>query len=249
MPEPWALIRRAAADRTSGASQIARDSAMAIVHLPPERAPEAVRLLVRGHPEMGPLWRLATDILSADRPDEGAQRFLAALEADDRAAEVLAPALPPWLLTISYSSAVLATVARARVRLLSCMRSDPGGEGVRTAEEASVRAQVIEDNEALRLVPAGAVVVGVDAITPSFVVNKVKTKALAEAAGLKRIPVYAVAGGTKFVAVELPVESPFERVPLELFTAVATPDGLLDPDDARAHAALAEVHPELAAMP
>jgi hypothetical protein len=187
-------------------------------------------------------------VLDGETPAAGAERFLARLDEDRAAPETLAPRLPPWLLTISYSSTVLETVALARVRLLSCMRSLPGGEGERMAAEAADlnrQTKVIADDEALRLVPAAAVIVGADAITPEGVVNKVKTRALAEAAAARNVPVFAVAGGTKFLARDLPVEAPFERVPLELFTAIASPAGLLSPDEALAEAKLAVPHPNL----
>jgi hypothetical protein len=106
----------------------------------------------------------------------------------------------------------------------------------------------MDDEDALARIPAEAVVVGADAVTPSAVINKVKTRALAEAARRHAVPCYAVAGDTKFFAAELPVESPFERIPLELFTAIATPDGLLSTDAARAHAAELTLHPELASL-
>jgi methylthioribose-1-phosphate isomerase len=100
-------------------------------------------------------------------------------------------------------------------------------------------ASVIEDEEAIASVPAGAVVVGADAIGPRSLVNKLKTRALAEAARAGGVPCYAVAGGTKFLSDDLPAPEPFERVPLQLFTGVATPNGLLSPEEA-AQASLRE---------
>jgi hypothetical protein len=54
-----------------------------------------------------------------------------------------------------------------------------------------------------------------------------------------------VAGWSKFVAEPLPVEGPFEPTPLELFTAVATPEGLLPSDEARRRAGSATLHDDL----
>jgi len=166
MADGWAALRRAARDRTSGAAQIAARAAEAFRGLDAARVDEGVRVLLAGHPEMAPLWRLATDVLDGETPSAGAERFLTRLEEDGGAAQTLAPRLPPWLLTISYSSTVLATVSAARVRLLSCMRSLPGGEGERMAHDAADlnrQTKVVEDEEAIRLVPAAAVVVGADA--------------------------------------------------------------------------------------
>jgi translation initiation factor 2B subunit (eIF-2B alpha/beta/delta family) len=103
----------------------------------------------------------------------------------------------------------------------------------------------MDDREALESVPAEAVVVGADAVTPIALVNKVGTGALARAARDRRIPCYAVAGETKFVGDVLPVVEPFEAVPLEAITAVATPEGVLTADEARHHARTRPIHPDL----
>jgi len=195
---------------------------------------------------MAPLWRLASEFLAARDPFTGAEDFLLRLESDRGSASVLAPKLPPTLLTISFSSSVIEAVRQASVERLLCLRSQPGGEGFRMAAAVTpVRSGVIEDQQAIELVPADAVVVGADAVTPSGLVNKVKTRALAEAAREKGVPCYAIAGDTKFVGADLPVAMPFERVPLELFTAIATSDGLLSPAEAAGRAALARLHPNL----
>src|SRR5438128_418889 len=68
MVDPWAILRRTAADRDSGAAVIAREAASALGRVPRERMPEAVGLLLRGHPAMAPLWRLASDVLSERDP-------------------------------------------------------------------------------------------------------------------------------------------------------------------------------------
>lgn len=196
---------------------------------------------------MAVLWRLADEVLSAPTAAEGATSFVDRLDADRRAGTLLAPVIPPWVLTISYSSSVLDCLQQARLRLVTCMESQPGGEGARMAEAISEwgRALVVPDEEALRTMPGAAVVVGCDAVTPQAVVNKTKTRALAEAARVKGVPCYAVAGSTKFVDRSLPAEPPFEAVPLDLFEAIATPDGPLSAEQARERAEEAALHPEL----
>jgi len=196
---------------------------------------------------MAAVWRLASDVLSADSAAEGATTFIERLDRDRGAGSVLAAVLPPWVLTISYSSSVLDCLHQTRLRLVSCMESRPGGEGARTAEEISAwgRATVVSDEDALRQVPAAAVVVGCDAVTPDGAVNKVKTRALAEAARLRGKPCYVLAGFTKFVSERLPVEAPFESVDLDLFEGIATPDGILRPEETRARASESPVHPDL----
>ena len=127
------------------------------------------------------------------------------------------------------------------------MRSEPGGEGWRVAEETRDRTSPIlmDDDEALEKVPADAVLVGADAVMPAGVVNKVKTVALAEAARKKSIPRYAVAGETKFIGAELPVGSEFEVAALDLFTRIATQGALLTPAEAELRAKQSALGPEL----
>jgi translation initiation factor 2B subunit (eIF-2B alpha/beta/delta family) len=206
-------------------------------------------VLLRGHPSMAPLWRLATEVLWAPLGhDNAARRFVAMLDADDLAAQVMAEAMPSSILTISWSGAVQDAVRRRRPERVVCMMSDPGGEGRRTADalsDASDKVEVMKDEVALERLPAEAVVTGADAVTSHAVVNKVGTGALARAARDRGLPVYAVAGESKFVGDMLPVVDPFGAVPLELFTKVATPDGLLGPDEARRHARAKPVHLDL----
>jgi translation initiation factor 2B subunit (eIF-2B alpha/beta/delta family) len=235
MPGAWTTVYRAASDRNSGASQIASAASSAIASLDAEEARKAVELLVTGHPTMAPLWRLASEVLDGPTPAEAAKRFDLAMASDDAAADVLSGVLTPWVLTISYSTSVLRALRTSRrLSMVTCMESVPGREGRRFAEAVSefARSRVVTDTEALAKVPGGVVAVGCDALTPTSVVNKTKTRSLAEAAGAHNIPVYAVAGWSKFVGEQIPVELPFQAVPVELFTGIATPDGLLSPGEA-----------------
>jgi hypothetical protein len=196
---------------------------------------------------MAPLWRLGTEVLSSTDPRAGADRFLQLLEADRGAAAALAPVLPERVLTISWSSSVREALALRRPGAVACLRSEPGGEGARMAEAlaAVTRAEVVEDEAGLAQLPAEAVVVGADAVTPRAVVNKVGTRALAEAARRRGIPCFAVAGEAKLVADDLPVARWFEPTPIELFTAVALPKGVLPPAAASTRAARRPIHPSL----
>jgi len=245
---PRELVSRIAADRSSGAAQIAADAARAVESLSAEEIAQAIELLLSSHPSMAPLWRLATEVLSATDPRKGAARFLAQLAADATAPAILAPRLPDTVATISYSSSVLETVRLAgrRTRWI-CMTSEPGGEGRRMAEAARLwsDARVVLDEEALELASVRAVVMGADAVTPEGVVNKVKTRALVGAARSKDVPCYAVAGETKFIAEPIPLDPAFELTPLEWFTGLATPKGLLQPEEARRSARAAKVHDSL----
>jgi hypothetical protein len=241
--DPWATVEAAALDRSSGAAEIARKAAHALGLLSEHRVMAAIEL-----PSMAPLWRLASDVLSLPDRALAARNFSAALEEDRHGLDALGPQIAGrGLLTISYSSSVVELVPLARPETVLCMRSEPGGEGAHAAEAMSAwtKATVIEDEDAITNVPSDAVVVGADAVTPRAVINKVKTTALAEAAGRKGIPIYAVAGEFKFVGDELPVAPVFEATPLELFSAIAGPQGLWDASQAGTHARSRQIHPEL----
>jgi translation initiation factor 2B subunit (eIF-2B alpha/beta/delta family) len=105
--------------------------------------------------------------------------------------------------------------------------------------------RVLDDETAIRDVPADAVLIGADAVTPASVVNKVKSLELLEAAAGRDIPRYAVAGSAKLVPFELPVPENFQAVPLGLFTAVALPTGLLKPVQVSERAAAVPMHQSL----
>ena len=153
---------------------------------------------------------------------------------------------PSTVLTISYSSTVAAAIRARNPRSVLCMASEPGGEGHRMAE--SLAATVIDDDEAIGQLPAETVLIGADAITPTSLVNKVRTAELARAASDKGIACFALAGETKFLPVELPVKEPFERCELAVFTAIVTPTGLLTPSEAASQAEAVELHEALRAL-
>jgi translation initiation factor 2B subunit (eIF-2B alpha/beta/delta family) len=241
-----ATVEAVASDRRSGAREIARAAAEALAGLDPEVVPGAVRALLRAHPAMAPLWRLATAVLEAEDPATGASRFLELLRRDDGVPRVAAPLLPDAVLTISWSSTVVAALRLRRPRTVLCMVSEPGGEGRRTAEAlADLGARALPDEEALAAFPAGAAVVGADAVGPGGLVNKVRTGALCRAARGRGLPAIALAGETKLVSADLPAPGPFERVPLGLLDAVVLPDGPVGPDEAARRARAVPLHPSL----
>jgi len=224
-----------AADRRSGAAELARRAAEAVAALPSSDLRPALETLLRGHPEMAPLWRLAGDVLGSD-PRRAARRFLARV---DREALGVAASSPPMLVgpvvTLSSSGSLVAAVAAAGVRA-ACARSEPGGEGEDTARrlrKRGIEADVVSDEESLARARDGwTAVVGADAIGPSGVVNKVGTAALARAATEGGASCLVVAGSTKFLDHDLPTRHPFERVPLDAFGAFLSEAGPLSPADA-----------------
>jgi translation initiation factor 2B subunit (eIF-2B alpha/beta/delta family) len=248
----WEDLRRTAADRGSGAAEIARRAAESLAALPRRDLFEALRTLVTGHPSMAPLWRLAADADVAGDHADAARSFAARLPAErDAVAAHAARVLRSPVVTISYSSTLVAAVAAAEVLAL-CARSEPGGEGEETASRLRAlgrEARVINDREAARAARTGRMVLaGADAVGPGGVVNKVGTRELAEAAAVRGTPCYVAAGMSKFLGVDLPAAHPFERTPLDLFTAILTDDGPKDPDAAAALAGRFSLPPSLATL-
>ncbi len=243
----WDSIVALAGDRTMGAGETADRAARLLAAVPREELPDAVETLLLGHPAMAPLWRLADAVLGARDHAAAAERFRADLAGDHLAAMAVAGELPARILTISNSATVAEALALRKPRTVVCMASTPGGEGLQMAGLASAysEVQVMDDDTAIRDVPAEAVLVGADAVTPTSVVNKVKTLQLVEAAAAAGIPRYAVAGNAKLIPVELPVPELFQAVPLDLFTAVALPGVLLKPADVVERAASVRLHPVL----
>ena len=221
-----------------------------MAEVPPGRLLEAAGLVLRGHPSMAPLWRLASATLDSGDGARGAETFLRELTEDAVPPAALAEVLPDTVLTISYSSSVARAIELRRPSRTICMRSEPGHEGTRLAALIApwTRVQVMDDDRALLDVPADAALTGADAVTPEAVINKVKSRSLAEAAGRKGIPCYAVAGRTKLVDRPLSVGGPFEAVPLDLFTGIALPYGLLSPAEASAWARRSRLHPALSPL-
>jgi translation initiation factor 2B subunit (eIF-2B alpha/beta/delta family) len=196
---------------------------------------------------MAPLWRLASELLFFRGRAAGAAAFLNRLQGDRAVVALLAPLLGDRVLTISYSSTIRDVILLRHPVEVLCMASEPGGEGQRMVDALadSVYASVIEDDQAIEKVPADVVVVGADAVSPTSVLNKTKTREIAEAARDREVPCFAVVGETKFVPEELPAGEPFQRSDLALFTAIATPLGLLTPTEAAAHAEEVELHDAL----
>jgi translation initiation factor 2B subunit (eIF-2B alpha/beta/delta family) len=246
----WDAIVELAGDRTLGSAETASRAAGLLEDVPSEDLPDAVETLLRGHPSMAPLWRLAHAVLTATDPAQAAEQFRRDVAGDVSASFALAPQLPARVLTISYSNSVAETLSQRKPRTVVCMVSEPGGEGLGMAGLVSAYSEVVvmDDDTAIRDVPAEAVVVGADAVTPTSIVNKVKTLELVSAAAGKGIPSYVAAGNAKLVPCELPVVQPFQAVPLHLFTGVALPGALLPPADVAERAASAPLLRALAML-
>jgi translation initiation factor 2B subunit (eIF-2B alpha/beta/delta family) len=247
MQDTWATVVALAEDRDLGATDTTLRAARVLAQLSRADVADALETLLRGHPCMAPLWRLASILLSERDPSGVVERFATDLQDYQLAAQSVAAILPSSILTISWSATVAKAIEIRKPQSVMCMASDPGGEGARMVEAITgwTDAIVVPDEDALDRIDAEAVVVGADAVTPRSVVNKVKTRQLVERAAASSIPRYAVTGSTKLVPVELPVVEPFQATAIGAFTQLATPWGLIDPVLSAARAAAIGLHPAL----
>ena len=246
----WDGIEALARDRTMGAAETADRAARLLAEIARDELVDAVEALLAGHPSMGPLWRLAHAALTSKDPVSAAEGFRRELAGDSTAAFALSPAFPRRILTISFSQTVVEALRVRKPRTVVCMESRPGGEGLSMAGMVSAYSdvEVIDDDRAIGELPAEAVLIGADAITPTAVINKVKSLELVQAAVAGNVPRYVVAGNLKLVPCELPVPEPFQAVPLELFTGITLPAGLLQPPVVAERAAAVPMHPALRAL-
>jgi translation initiation factor 2B subunit (eIF-2B alpha/beta/delta family) len=130
--------------------------------------------------------------------------------------------------TISRSSTILAALAGAPPITLLCSRSDPGGEGEATAAAARAAghtATIVDDAELCERVSRGEVslvLTGSDAILEGGdVINKIGTRALAEAArGVCPFVIAADSWKRWPDSVPPPLEPWFELVPASAITRI-----------------------------
>ncbi len=273
-PSVAAAVARLQEDATSGASELlprAIEILRGAADLLPDAALDVARAVGRAQPSMAPLWNVALAALT-DRRRPGAldlfdERHRRASDALVRCAldQILLPGVGMrHVVTISFSGSVVACLRaaarRARLRV-SCAEGRPGLEGRRMAcalAESGISVDFYEDaalGEALRHDREGDIVVlvGADAVTPSWILNKTGTSMLAAAAGEQGVPVYVAAARDKFMdpraarLLRIVEHDPrkvwedapsgvavrnawFERVPSDWLTGVITDAGTLSPD-------------------
>ncbi len=227
-------LARVARDRTSGAAQLALESARAVEqwlgrHSDPSEAEleDVVVGLLRLQSSMAPILRLANEIaLAADGPDRSralAKRLAAFRRCLDRARGRIARHFAGALVnsrrltaaTYSFSSTVIGALAAARTRLASVLvaESRPSLEGRLTARRlahAGIPVQYTTDAGLLGLLhTAGVFVIGADAVLSHSFVNKIGTRTACLAAREAGIPVFLLSDESKFLPEEL--AAPFWR--------------------------------------
>ena len=237
---------------------------------------DAGQALIKAQPSMAPLVNLVNRSLFAVQEEidlEEAKRALITttqgyvdhLERSvERIAQRVLPLIPHGLiLTHSFSSTVLAALLHAkqggRIFTVLCTESRPQYEGRMLAErlaQAGVDTQLVVDALAPSMIRDIEVVfVGGDSLSTEGLVNKIGTYPLALAAGVHKIPFYALCGTEKFLPLDytLPEENPkdsrevwpdypqrvevvnryFDLTPLEYLTGIVTEEGMLSPNEVR----------------
>jgi len=188
-------------------------------------------------------------------------RFKEALEVGGREVGERAREILPdrgRIVTISHSSTVQSALSGlgAGDSEVVCLESRPLSEGRRLARELArqeISVLYAVDAAAWSLTAGAAgVLVGADSIGDRGVVNKIGSRALVEAGRSEGVPTYALADRTKLLPPGFPQHtdddrpgeevwsSPpgvrvhnryFEAVPLEVFEAVITEEGIRSPEE------------------
>jgi translation initiation factor 2B subunit (eIF-2B alpha/beta/delta family) len=260
-----AEIAAIAADRLSGASYLL-ERAIGVLRraLAGDAAVESVARAVHlAQPSMAGLLNAALEAMAASGHPERFDRFA---ERVRRGATAIArwglsafedmPA-PVRIVTVSASRSVLTIVlelSKRRPVHVTCAEAQPAREGRALAARlaaADIGVTLVSDPAIATALPeADAVLVGADAVTPAWFVNKVGTRMLAAAASHAGTPFYVAATREKFLG-ELAsrrlsvgtgdpseiwdtppngveVRNPyFETTPLDLVTALITDSGVL----------------------
>src|ERR671934_267254 len=87
MDDSWATVVALAGDRDLGATDTTIRAAQALAQLPRAEVADAMETLLRGHPCMAPLWRLASILVSERDHSAAVERFTADLEDHALAAD------------------------------------------------------------------------------------------------------------------------------------------------------------------
>lgn len=236
-------IAALAADRVSGASAIL-DRAIEILRealAGGADLTETARALVRAQPSMAPVWNAALAALAGpERFEAFAARVQRAPAALTRTALDVFTGPPRHIVTLSYSgsvAAVLEALVRRGPLQVTCSESAPAMEGRALAERLAAAGVAVtsttDDAVDATVRFANAVLVGADAVTAQWFLNKIGTRSLVVAAAAAEVPVYVVASRDKFagtaVTSRLAPTPLFESTPLAGVTGVITGDGVLAP--------------------
>ncbi len=228
------LFERIRNDNLSGASELLRKAVQGIEQLEGDELRKFIKLLPLAQPSMASLltlWDRLSRAMDAGKDNEElakiARNFLESAEQSKReTVEFASKALSKYkkFATISFSSMVFNVLLRIGERQkISVLvpESRPMCEGKLLAQELAkngIDVVLVADMAAVWLVKTvDCVILGADAITSKWLVNKVGTYALTLAAKHAKIPVFVVASVDKILSKHTePLFSIPDRDPSEL---------------------------------
>ncbi|WP_019176803.1 eIF2B alpha/beta/delta subunit family protein [Methanomassiliicoccus luminyensis] len=218
----------------------------------------------RGKPSIAPVFNIANSImLLAEEGASGLARLREVLtemkKMEKRSGPLIAEEAArsvkgDWIMTTSYSSTVakaLLALSERRSVKVTITESAPGAEGRQFARLLSehMDCEIIYDSTIFaRMADVDAAITGADSMTGGGLINKVGTRALAEAARSAGVPAYALCGWSKVCPVilsDLMVRDEvigerlsehiqvFESTPLDLFAEAITDRGTMTPPHLR----------------
>jgi ribose 1,5-bisphosphate isomerase len=223
MTDLAARLDRIRSDRQRGASELLDDAIALLRDALAEGAaiPPLAKALVEAQPSMASMWTAAAHAITAQPEPERFDRFVQQVAHAPRAMARHAvsllvpessPETPLRLVTISFSRSVLGVLDALRTHRplrVACAEGRPALEGRRLATALATHEVAVTyySDAAIghALLSADAVLVGADAMTPDWFVNKSGTRMLAAAAAQLGIPVYVIASRDKFVPREVGV--------------------------------------------
>ena len=264
------IVEAVARDAHSGASDMVIDVAKSIISLSDEDFASLTTLdwkefsieLHKAKPSIATIFNLANAIMLVSEQEtydiNNIRNIIVNIIEQERSSVELIANIAgriidaDHIITSSYSSTVgaaLSSIASRKSLSVTVAESLPGGEGRQFAmklQEMGISAEIIPDSNIFaRMSDADCILTGADSLTPLGLVNKVGTRALAEAAYCFDLPAYAMCGQSKatpmrlseMVVTEQPISDNlcersqlFEATPLDRFTFIIMEDGLLTPD-------------------
>lgn len=258
---PIERLRLVARAKGEDAGAVARDAAAALAGFSddPRALVTACRRLVERQPASGPVWWLASRVLTA--ADPGTEAWMAAEElGEDATPAALAAALPDDATVVVLGwpeQAAGALRRRGDVRALVVdALGDGAGFAARLDRDGGDCALVPESGLAAAVTAADLVLLDASALGPDGFVAVAGSRAAASVAWTAEVPVWVVAGVgrvlparlwaavTAALASDEPWEAACDVVPLALAGAVVGPAGPEPAGQAGVRAAIA-VAPEL----
>ncbi len=211
MPQIDEQIQQFLLNRTSGAEELSKNALEIIKKLyhlenKEERITEFLRKSAEQFPVMVPILKIKDFLQNNDISDDNLKKLISLLSDKSYIKNVsFLFSRPKHLLTFSNSSSVRKIVKRYRTSILKifCCHSLPLGEGEylhKFFEEQKINSTLIEDSEISKILKdVDFIIIGADAITKNYFVNKIGTLQLVLLANYFQKPVYVVASKSKII--------------------------------------------------